>query len=121
MPREVILLCQDLLFTTKVTGTGQAVGATVRVAPSLDRVKQLAGDTTNLVIIDLSSPPNTSADELKELRSSLAPSIQLMAYGSHVEVDKLAAAHAAGCDPVMARSSFVQQLPAILRGDSTAV
>jgi hypothetical protein len=37
-----------------------------------------------------------------------------MAYGSHVDTATLRAARAAGCDPVLPRSKFVEDLPICL-------
>ena len=41
---------------------------------------------------------------------------RLVAYGSHVDAEALRAARAAGCDPVLPRSKFVDDLPAALPG-----
>jgi hypothetical protein len=40
--------------------------------------------------------------------------VQVMGFLSHVQTDLAAAAHEAGCDFVLARSAFAQQLPQLL-------
>ena len=37
-----------------------------------------------------------------------------MAFGSHVDTEALAAARAAGCDPVMPRSKFTAELAKLI-------
>ena len=43
------------------------------------------------------------------------PMPRVVAYGSHVETETLRKAREAGCDPVLPRSKFVEELPAKLR------
>jgi hypothetical protein len=38
----------------------------------------------------------------------------VVAYGSHVDTERLRAARSAGCDPVLPRSKFVEELPKAL-------
>jgi len=40
----------------------------------------------------------------------------VVGYGSHVDADTLHAARVAGCDPVLPRSRFVEELPTALAG-----
>jgi hypothetical protein len=37
-----------------------------------------------------------------------------VAYGSHVDTESLRAARAAGCDRVLPRSKFIEELPSAL-------
>lgn len=112
---KIVLVCQDLIFSTKIKGTAQALGLPLAVVGSTAAVAatSLAPD---LVIVDLSSPPTTSEDDLRSLRERLGEAARLIAYGSHVEVERLGAARRAGCDPVLARSEFTARLPALLQG-----
>jgi hypothetical protein len=41
-------------------------------------------------------------------------SARVIGFGSHVDRDLLAAARAAGCDQVLARSAFFSRLPQLL-------
>ncbi|MGZ3385055.1 MAG: hypothetical protein ACXWNF_09120, partial [Isosphaeraceae bacterium] len=43
------------------------------------------------------------------------PATAFVAFGSHVDTEALAAARAAGCDPVMPRSKFSADLPELIR------
>ena len=41
---------------------------------------------------------------------------RVVGYGSHVDAATLHAARVAGCDPVLPRSKFVEELPGALPG-----
>ena len=117
---SVIAYVTDLLFSTKITSTGQALGVPVTVARSVDALAKCLGSaveadaTEPLVIVDL----NASGDPLeaiRQMKSRTAPP-KVIAYVSHVQADLAAAARSAGADEVMPRSAFSMNLPAILTG-----
>lgn len=114
MAAEALLLCADLLFTSKVTGTGKAMGAPVRVFPAVEPLLAAIGPSTGLVLVDLSQPASTSAGDLERLKRALPPSAKLVAYGSHVDAARLDEARSAGCDLVLPRSRFVEELGRLL-------
>jgi CheY-like chemotaxis protein len=116
MPRG-LLLCDDLIFTSKVTGTAKALGLDVtaaRDASSLLRLARLAAPSC--VLVDLHNPGLDLEALLRELREACPAMPRVMAYASHVEAATLHAARLAGCDPVLPRSRFVEELPAALAG-----
>lgn len=114
MSESVALVCADLLFTSKIVGTAQQLGISIQVYRTAADVR--CGTTAPaMVIVDLASPVATTSDDLRLLRNRLPATTRLLAYGSHVEVERLRAARAAGCDPVLARSEFSKNLPTILR------
>lgn len=108
----------DLLFSTKITSTGQALGVPVAVARSVDalaaKLGEVAEGDSRLVIVDL----NASGDPLEAIRrmKALPTPPKVIAYVSHVQADLAAAAKTAGADEVMPRSAFSMNLPAILKG-----
>lgn len=109
----------DLLFSTKITSTGQALGVTVTVARGVDvlfeKLSAASGDEAGtLVIVDL----NASGDPVGAIRrvKALASPPRVVAFVSHVQADLAAAARDAGADVVMPRSAFSMNLPAILKG-----
>ncbi len=110
-----ILICRDLIFTSKVTGTAQALGLRVGVVGSQDAVlKLLAEHPRRVILADLTAGDAVSPSALK-LYKQASPQTALVAFGSHVDTASLAAATAAGCDVVMPRSRFSGELPQILK------
>ncbi len=104
-----ILLSDDLIFISRISATGKAHGLTViavKTAESL--LKKVKEDQPGGVILDLQNPTLELPALIEELR--LLGSLNVVAYGSHVDVDRLKAAREAGIDQVMPRSQFVEKL-----------
>lgn len=111
---EGVLLSDDLIFTSRVTGTAQALGGRVRVARDLAGLLLLTAERVPAcAILDPDLDGLTVADAVRDLRSAGIRTI--VGYGSHVHVETLRAARAAGIDPVLPRSAFVQELPTSLK------
>jgi CheY-like chemotaxis protein len=109
------LLSDDLIFTSRIVGIGRDQGLTVKSARTLDALVSLAGQQQpSCVIVDLAFPGLDVADLLSRLRGICPQRPRLVAYGSHVDAAGLHAARQAGCDVVLPRSAFVEQLPAKL-------
>ena len=99
--------------TTKITGTAKELGVPLTVAASAARADTLLTPDTRLLMVDLATP--TTEDDLRRLRAALPETATLLAYGSHVETERLRSARAAGCEPVLPRSEFTKQLVELLR------
>jgi CheY-like chemotaxis protein len=110
-----LLLSDDLIFTSRITGTARALGLEVRAARTVETLVQLAcEEPPRGVLIDLAFPGLALEELLARLRRECVPVPRVVAYGSHVDTATLRAARAAGCDPVLPRSKFVEDLPAEL-------
>ena|SRR6266852_6000959 len=119
-----LLLCDDLIFTSRVTGTARDLGFSFKTARSADGLRELLlRHWPACIILDLSNPNLIIADFLTELRERGEPTPRVIAYGSHVDAATLKVARTAGCDEVLTRSQFVEELPIRLpewiRGPST--
>jgi DNA-binding NarL/FixJ family response regulator len=109
------LLCDDMIFTSRITGTAQALGLVVRPARNVDRLKALLQQQTPCcVIVDLSNPGLEIDDLITHVRENCSPMPRVVGYGSHVDTATLKNARKAGCDPVLPRSQFVDDLPRAL-------
>lgn len=69
-----------------------------------------AAEGAALVVVDLGRP-----GVLEVLPEIKAPTV---GFASHMDRERLAAASAAGCDRVLARSAFFAQLPQLLAASS---
>jgi CheY-like chemotaxis protein len=107
-----LLLSDDLIFSSRITGTAQALGLTVKVARSAAALVALAWqEPPSGVIVDLANPGLDVPELLRQLREGCPVMPQVVAYGSHVDAAGLKAAREAGCDLVLPRSAFVEKLP----------
>jgi CheY-like chemotaxis protein len=110
-----LLLSDDLIFTSRVTGTAKALGLEVQAARSPAALVELARRAApRCAILDLHNPGLDVPGLLRDLEAACGRRPRVVAYGSHVEAATLHAARAAGCDLVLPRSRFVEELPAAL-------
>ncbi len=110
-----LLLSDDLIFTSRVTGTARALGLVVQSARSSQALEEAARrQTPRCVLIDLGNPGLAIADLIRHLQEGCVPMPTVVAYGSHVDTATLRRARKAGCDVVWPRSKFVAELPQAL-------
>jgi hypothetical protein len=111
-----LLLSRDLIFTSKVTGTAGALGHRVIVAGNVALVSAILAKWSPVVVfVDLASGDLASPASIAKFREIATASTPFLAFGSHVDTQALAEASAAGCDPVMPRSRFSNELPSLIR------
>ena len=109
------MLTTDLLLQSQLAGAAQVAGASVAVVATVDALRdKIAADPPRLVILDLGNTaldPRTVVSEVRAVASEVA----IVAFGPHVNRERLDTARAAGCDVVMSRGQFHAQMPAILQ------
>jgi CheY-like chemotaxis protein len=106
-----LLLCDDLIFASRITGEARALGLTVRSTRSIEQLLELARqETPSGILLDLAFPGLDLPELFRRLGELEVPLPRVVAYGSHVDTGRLRAARAAGCDPVLPRSKFVEEL-----------
>ncbi len=109
-----LLLSGDLFFTSKITGTAEALGIRMDVRGAVPgRIPGPADGGYRLVILDLAHPGLSPSEVCAKLSEADRP--QLIAFGSHVATATLQAARDAGCDEVLPRSRISAELVEILQ------
>jgi CheY-like chemotaxis protein len=107
-----LVLSDDLMFSSRITGTARSLGLEMKPAGSVARLQEFAQQTMpTCVILDLANPTLKIDELMNWLKAHCTPMPRVVAYGSHVDVATLSQARAAGCDPVLPRSKFVEELP----------
>jgi CheY-like chemotaxis protein len=110
-----LLLCDDLMFASRITGEARAQGLTVKPVRSVEQLLEFADqEAPSCVLVDLAFPGLALPDLFRRLGEVCHPLPRVVGYGSHVDADSLHAARVAGCDPVLPRSKFVEELPRAL-------
>ena len=109
---RVVALMDDLFFQMKVAETAKHLGVEFKVAANGDVLATLLDPPTKLVIIDLNakSDPVSTIARLRITQKELP----IISFLSHVQVELAAQAKAAGATQVLPRSTFTQNLAAIL-------
>jgi CheY-like chemotaxis protein len=111
-----ILLCDDLLFSSRVVGTAKALGLSMHTVKNVADLRVfLEQSTPACVILDLHTL-GLDVDEFVRKCSSGSPRPKLIGYGSHVDTATLKAARDAGLDVVWPRSKFMEELATALPG-----
>jgi DNA-binding NarL/FixJ family response regulator len=107
-----LLLTDDMIFSSRITGTARALGLNMIVVKSEgDLVSQARERNPTCVILDLSIARKKMDALIRNLKEGNFSRPRLVAYGSHVDAATLRAARDAGCDLVLPRSQFVEELP----------
>jgi hypothetical protein len=111
-----ILLCRDLIFTTKVKETALTLGYNISVIDDVSKAKVEIGLLRpRLVLIDLTAGELAASSAMSEYVAIAGPDIWLVAFGPHVDSEALASAKTAGCQVVLPRSKFACDLPRLLQ------
>jgi CheY-like chemotaxis protein len=111
MTLQGLMLCDDLIFFSRVAGTARTIEATVRMEKtSADLLTTARQHPPSGIILDLQNPGLDLPQLLQDLSATCPTMPCVVAYGSHVEAETLRAARTAGCDHVMPRSQFVERL-----------
>jgi hypothetical protein len=105
-----------LIFTAKVKGTAAELGYPMMVAGAETQARSMIETyRPRVVLVDLTAGAMVAPAALIAYQGLAGPESWFVAFGSHVEVDTLAAAKAAGCHVVLPRSRFAGELPTLLR------
>lgn len=113
--RLCLLLIRDLIFETRIRSTAESLGVTLMMARVLSEFSaSLLRDPPRLVIVDLDSTGDEGVEAVRLAASSpFRPGV--VAFGSHVAVQRAQAARDAGATHVLPRSRFTLELPTILQ------
>ena len=116
MAATLVALVEDLFFLAKIRETAKAVGVTVVTCDPRGGPAAVLEANPQAIFLDLNSRGLPAVDWIRALKADPATqAIRIVGFVSHVQERLIADARAAGCDTVMARSAFTQQLPALLR------
>ena len=104
------------MFTVKIQEAAKRAGLDVVFVKSQDEALAEAKLNPAVIILDLNNPGVDPLDVIARLKNDEETNkINLLGYVSHVQADLKQAAQERGCDMVIARSAFSQNLPTILR------
>jgi CheY-like chemotaxis protein len=115
--RKIIAIVTDLMFITKIQDGARRAGFTTQFAKSAAEAVEKAKEAPAVIILDLNAAGSNAEETISFLKSAPeTKDIKLLGFVSHVASDVIRAAQQAGCDRVVARSAFSQNLPELLEG-----
>ena len=119
-PKRILAVMTDLFFTVKLADAARRSGLAVEFVKEASEVLAKAQQKPTLIVFDL----NYEAVEPLKLIAALKSNpetkgISLIGYVSHVQGELKQQAQDAGCNMVMARSTFSQNIPQIFKRHSS--
>jgi PleD family two-component response regulator len=115
--KKVLAVVDDLFFTVKINEAAKRAGIAVEFVKSeTDALHVAAASPPALIILDLQCAAVDPIALVTKLKADATTAgIHLLGYLSHVEGELKQRAQQAGCNMVLARSAFSQNLPQILK------
>jgi CheY-like chemotaxis protein len=115
---RIFAFVDDLFFLAKIQETARKLNVKVEFVKAekdlLDKIKQNGEEKPSLIIFDLNNASVKPLSLIPKLKSRLKKT-SIIGFLSHVQGDLKQKAHEVGCDMVLPRSAFSQNLPQLLR------
>jgi PleD family two-component response regulator len=116
---RIFAFVDDLFFLAKIQETARKLNVKVEFVKTdkdlLDRLEENGDEKPSLIIFDLNNVTAKPLTTIPKLKSKLKKGTSIIGFLSHVQGDLKMKAHEAGCDMVLPRSAFSQNLPQLLR------
>ncbi len=120
-PTRIFAFVDDLFFLAKIQEVSRKLNVKVEFVKTEKEIAEKTSANTNpdekpsLIVVDLNSNSIKPLTVIAKLRSKYKKPTSIVGFVSHVQGDLKVKAQEAGCDVVMPRSAFSQNLPNILR------
>jgi CheY-like chemotaxis protein len=116
---RIFAFVEDLFFLAKIQETGRKMNVKVEFVKNekdlTERLSNNGDGKPSLIIFDLNNANAKPLTLIPKLKSKLKKGTSIIGFLSHVQGDLKQKAHEVGCDMVLPRSAFSQNLPQLLR------
>ena len=121
---RIFAFIDDLFFLAKIQETARKLNVKVEFVKTdkdiLERVKNNGDEKPSLIIFDLNNAASKPLATIPKLKRELKKGTTIIGFLSHVQGELKAKAAEVGCDVVLPRSAFSQNLPQLLRRHGAA-
>ena len=120
-PNRVLAGVSDLFFSVKLTEAAKRAGLAIEFVKEPKELLEKAASEhkPSLIVFDLNFEALQPLKLIGKLKGKAeTKGISLIGYLSHIQAELKQQAQEAGCDMVMARSAFSQNLPLIFKRHS---
>jgi hypothetical protein len=116
-PTRIFAFVDDLFFMTKIQEIGRKLNVKVEFVKTEKDITDKLGEheKPSLVIVDLNNLNSKPLTIIPKMKSKFKKGTTILGFVSHVQGELKQKAQEAGCDVVMPRSAFSQNLPQLLR------
>ncbi len=115
---RIFAFIEDLFFLAKIQETARKLNVKVEFVKTekdvLERI-EASGEKPSLIIFDLNNHIANPLKTIPKLKKELKKDTNILGFVSHIQGDLKLKAIEAGCDTVVPRSAFSQNLPNLLR------
>jgi PleD family two-component response regulator len=112
---RVVAVLDDLMFLVKIQEAAKRAGMEATFVKSQSEALNQAKLVPALMILDLNYKAAEPLDLITRLKSEEeTKNVRLLGYVSHVQIGLRQEAEKRGCDQIVARSVFVENLPKLL-------
>jgi CheY-like chemotaxis protein len=116
---RIFAFIEDLFFMAKIQETARKLNVKVEFVKTdkemMEKMQQNGEEKPSLIIFDLNNANAKPLTLIPKLKSRLKKGTSIIGFLSHVQGDLKQKAHEVGCDMVLPRSAFSQNLPQLLR------
>jgi CheY-like chemotaxis protein len=116
---RIFAFIEDLFFLAKIQETARKLNVKVEFVKTdkdlMEKMQQNGEEKPSLIIFDLNNNNAKPLTLIPKLKSKLKKGTSIIGFLSHVQGDLKQKAHEVGCDMVLPRSAFSQNLPQLLR------
>jgi len=116
---RIFAFIEDLFFMAKIQETARKLNVKVEFVKTdkdlMEKMQQNGEEKPSLIIFDLNNANAKPLTLIPKLKTKLKKGTSIIGFLSHVQGDLKQKAHEVGCDMVLPRSAFSQNLPQLLR------
>lgn len=121
-PKRVLAVVSDLFFSVKLSEAAKRCGLSLEFVKDPEELLEKAKEKPTLIVFDLNFDDVHPLQLITKLKGhATTKGISLLGYLSHVQGELKQSAQEAGCDMVLARSAFSQNLTQIFKRHSGVV
>lgn len=118
-PKRVLAVVSDLFFSVKLSEAAKRCGLALEFVKDHEELLEKAKENPTLIVFDLNFDDVQPLGLITKLKGqATTKGISLLGYLSHVQGELKQSAQEAGCDMVLARSAFSQNLTQIFKRHS---
>ena len=113
---SILLLTKDLFFVPTLRAAAEKLEWPLVVALSIDsdKLNNLAAADIGAWVVDLNCVPLDLIPQVISVLSARFPQARKIAFGPHVQTQRLAAAEQAGCQHILSRGQLSSQIDRLM-------
>ena len=118
-PARIYVFVDDLFFISKIQETAKKLGVKIGFVKTIEdlsqKIEENGGEPPALIIFDLNGNTTKPLVTIPKLKAKFKKQTSILGFVSHLQGELKVKASEVGCDTVMPRSAFSQNLPNLLR------